>query len=74
MTHTEEMMDKGGATSMIGGATLWVVDKLNLISVNDVLTGVSLLVGIIWVCFKIRNEMMTFKINKRNYEKTDKLD
>jgi len=75
MTHeTQELMDKGGATSMIGGALLWVMDKVNLLNVNDVLTGISLFVGIIWVCFKIRNEMLTNKLKRRELEKIDKLD
>jgi hypothetical protein len=75
MTHaTTEVMDKGGMSAMVGGTLLWITDKLNLINVNDVLTGISLLVGIIWVCFKIRNETLTYKINKRELEKGDKLD
>jgi hypothetical protein len=65
-------LDTGGGVSMLTGTTLWIVDKLNLMTVNDVLTGVSLFVGVIWVCFKIRNEMMLYKINKRNYDNGSK--
>ena len=75
MTNTvTAAMDKGGGASMIGGALLWITDKLEIINVNDVLTGVSLIVGIVWVCFKIRNETLTHKINKRKYDETNKLD
>ena len=75
MTHvTEEVMDKGGATSMIGGALLWIADKIDLVNVNDLLTCISLLVGVVWMCFKIRNEMLTNKIKKREYEEGSKLD
>lgn len=68
MPHTHELIDKGGATSMIGGSFLWIMDKLSLINVNDILTGVSLSVGIVWVVFKIRNEMLTYRINKKKHD------
>ena len=50
-----QTLDTAGGISMLTGTTLWVIDKLNLISVNDVLTGISLFIGIIWVCFKLSN-------------------
>jgi len=61
-------MDKGGLTMGAFGVGSWLVDKLNIMTVNDVLTGVSLLVGIIWVCFKIRNEIITYKLNKKKLD------
>jgi hypothetical protein len=67
-----QSLDTAGGASMATGTILWIVDKLNLMTVNDVLTGVSLFVGVIWVCFKIRNEMMLYKINKRNYDNGSK--
>lgn len=70
-TQAQEVMDKGGATSMISGALLWIADKFSLLNVNDVLTGISLFVGIIWVIFKIKNEMLTFKMKKREFDKVD---
>ena len=71
---TETAFDTGGALSMAIGAVLWIFDKMHLLNVNDVLTGISLFIGIIWVFFKIRNEVITYKINKKKLDSLKKND
>ena len=68
---TTATIDSAGAGLTIGGVTLYIVDTLKIIPVNDILTGVSILLGIVWMIFKTKNEMLTFKLKKRKLDEID---
>ena len=70
MPHTTTI-DSAGAGLTIGGVTLYIVDTLKIIPVNDILTGVSILLGIVWMIFKIKNEILTFKLKKKKLDEVD---
>jgi len=67
MTHdtTEIVKDTTGIVSLVVGVGTWTLEKLQLMSINDFLTGVSISVGIIWAIFKVIDTRLSIKIKKQ---------
>jgi len=62
--------DVGGAGSLATGTFLYIAEALKIANINDVLTGLSLAGGLVWMGYKIAGQRLENKIKK---EKLDEL-
>ena len=68
MPHSA-IQDAGGGGSLLTGAFLYVINKIHLADINDLLIIATSLVGLVWVCFKIKGTILDNKIKKKTLEK-----
>lgn len=67
---SQDLADAGGASSLVTGVILYIAEALNIANINDVLTGLSLAGGLVWMGYKIAGQRLENKIKK---EKLDEL-
>ena len=75
MTHeaAEVTKDTTGILGWIIGLGTYLIDKLQLMSINDLLTGISITVGIVWAIFKIIDTRLSIKIKKQTLKDNEQL-
>jgi threonine/homoserine efflux transporter RhtA len=69
---TNEAADVGGAGSLITGVILFIVDKVQLADINDILVTITTLGGAIWMVYKIVGQRMDNKIKKKKLDELEK--
>ena len=63
------MQNAGGGGSLITGALLYAINRIHLADINDLLIIITSLVGLVWVCFKIKGTILDNMIKKKTLEK-----
>jgi len=65
---SQDLADAGGASSLATGVVFYIAEALNMANINDVLTGLSLAGGLVWMGYKIAGQRLENKIKKEKLE------
>lgn len=63
------LVDTGGASSLLTGTLLYIIDNINLYNVNDYLVTVTTLGGAIWMVYKVIGQRLDNKIKRNELER-----
>lgn len=58
-----------GGTTFIASISLWSMEVFNLANINNILTTASLIGGLIWMVFKIKNARLDSKLKEKELKK-----
>lgn len=61
--------DTAGGGSLITGTFLFILDKVHLLNVNDLLVGLTTLGGLVWMVYKIIGQRLDNRIKRQELEK-----
>jgi len=57
-----------GGTTFIASISLYSMEWFNLVNINDILTTVSLLGGLFWLFYKIKNARLDSKLKQKELD------
>jgi len=57
-----------GGTTFIASISLYSMEWFNLININDVLTTISLVGGLFWLFYKIKNARLDSKLKQKELD------